>query len=298
MRNQCHADETFLKLQKLQNKKFLLTKNNKIRNMLRMSEVLMRAVRASILSTRVSCPDTNPVSLFIVAPFESGKTTMVLRNIGDEQLVLTDITGMGLLEALQQNQKASTVVINDLTSVTGHRGNVPKLTIAVLNALAEEGVYKIAVPRMAHLDLKGRRVNVISCLVPELLSDKRNWWHKSGFLSRMLVLKYKHSIQMNISIHEHISNGTSSSLLQGNKLYVPEKQVRVSIPPEQSYQIKNLARSVASLEHELGYRKHKHLRALACGNALLRSWKKASVEDEDVQFLNEVLKFALSEVAI
>lgn len=254
-------------------------------------DLLATTIRATILSTRVSTPDTHPVSMFVVAPFENGKTSVVIRNVGKDQLIISDLTGMGLLEAIQKNPTATSIIINDLTAVTGHRGNVPKLTISVLNALAEEGVYKIAVPRLGDLSFAGRKMNVISCMVPELLADKRNWWHRSGFLSRNLVLRYRHSIAMTIKIHDHIQAGTSGLLLDSESLRIPSAPVKVLIPSAISTHIRAITMEMAKQFQEFGYRKHKHLRALACGHALMRGWKNAQVNQSDVDFLLAVTEF-------
>jgi len=204
---------------------------------------------------------------------------------------LSDLTGMGLLHAIKSNPEAATIIINDMTAITGHRGAIPKLTIAVLNALAEEGVYRVAVPGLGDLSFAGRKMNMICCLVPELMSDKRNWWHKSGFLSRVLVLKYRHSLALQMQIHESIARGQSSSMLPSSTLTVPSAPIRVNIPKEIAYKIRSLAETVATELGEFGYRKHKQLRALAAGHALLRSWKNPTVGERDVEFLTQVLGF-------
>ncbi len=253
-------------------------------------------VRSTVLSTKVVCDNICPPSLFLVAPFESGKTSIAIANAGEDPLVVSDMTGMGLLETLLQNQKATTVVVNDLAAVTGHRGSVSKLTIAILNGLAEEGVYKIAVPKLSYLDLKGRKVNVIACCVPDLVGDHRSWWHKSGFMSRMLVISFRHSFELRMQIHQAILNG-NQDVRQGT-LHIPDIPVHVTIDKEMATHIFACEELIAGKLSELGYRKHKQIRGLVAGHALLRGWKGAKVEQQDIDFLHKIIPYIVGEQLI
>lgn len=260
--------------------------------------LLGELVRSTVLSTRAKCPNSSPPSLFLVAPFESGKTSIALQNCGEDALVVSDMSGMGLLEALLQNQKATTVVVNDLAAVTGHKNSVAKLTIAVLNGLAEEGVYKIAVPNLSHLELKGRKANIIACCIPDLVNDHRNWWHRSGFISRMLCIYFRHSFELRMQIHQSIMNGHSNPDPKPSILHVPEAMVNVEIDKEMSTHIFACEELLAGKLSELGYRKHKQIRGLLCGHALLRGWRGARVEQQDIDFLQKIIPYMVGEQSI
>ncbi len=264
------------------------------------THLLAEIVKSALLSARVKIEQAKVTNLFIVAPFERGKTSLVLENSGPQKegdlnvIVLTDVTGMGILEALTLNQKATHVIINDLSAVQGHKEHVSHLTMAILNALAEEGTYKIAVPRMQHLDLKGRTVGVIACCVPDSVSDKRSWWYRSGFLSRMLILRYDHSTRLQLKIMRNIRDDKLEQ--KTNLLYIPEFPVKVSIPKKESSEIMEVATAIVKETNtgEVGYRKQKQLRGLVGGHALLRgcNWKKGTtVNRTDVDFLEKALPF-------
>jgi hypothetical protein len=254
--------------------------------------ILPEIIRSTILSTRAVAKGTMPVSIFIVAPFEQGKTRLALENCAKDSLILTDLTGIGLLEALQTSPQATTVIVNDLSVVTGHKENVNKLTISILNALAEEGTFKIAMPRMSHLDLKGRKVNVIACCVPEVVNDRRNWWYRSGFMSRLLTVRFEHSVSLQMLIHSSIENGNHTEK-NVELLKVPQLPIEVHFPLEVSNKISNLSSRVYKEYGETGYRKHKQLRSLAAGHALLRpgGWKNPQVNDSDIDFLKATIPF-------
>lgn len=251
--------------------------------------ILPKIIRAAILSTRVQCEGLMPVSLFVVAPFEQGKTRLVLENSSKDSLIVSDVTGIGLLESLQMSPMATTVVVNDLSVVSGHKNSVSHLTVAILNALAEEGCYKIAMPKMQHLDLRGRKVNVIACCVPDIISDRRSWWYRSGFMSRLLQVHFSHSISLQLQIHKAIQNGIQES--KASQLEVPASIVRMSIEDKNASDLALLAKEVFKNADETGYRKHKQIRALAAGHALSRTLKATKVDKEDVEFIEECIPF-------
>ena len=256
-------------------------------------EILSKLIRASILSARVKNEDIFPVSLFLIAPVENGKTSLAIQNAGEKPLVLSDVSGIGLLEALWQEKQVTHVIINDLAAVGGHRASVSKLTISILNGLAEEGCYKIALPRMGHLDLAGRRIGVIACCTPDLVSDNRTWWQRSGFASRVLPVRFQHSISLQIKILQSIAKGPNGKGKSAATFKVPEAMINVKIPAAQAQKILSISQQIAKHYNEAGYRRQKQLRALACGAALIRTWRNPSVTNMETDFLADSLPFLL-----
>ena len=191
-------------------------------------DTVSKIIRATLLSARVRAEQIKVVSLFLVAPFERGKTTMVLKNKAKDSVVVTDISGMGMLRELKDHPNATHLVVNDLTAVSGHRESVAKLSMTILNALAEEGSFTIAVPNMQDLNLQGRKVGIIACCTPKLVDDQRSWWIRSGFLSRMLVLRFDHSKKLKKAIMSAIENGHKEN--DPKALRVPDFPVKVSFP--------------------------------------------------------------------
>lgn len=256
------------------------------------TERLEEILKSAILSAKVSRSDVSPVCIFLVAPPERGKTSVAL-SVADTSLVLTDCSAVGLLETLKANPMATHIILTDLMSVSGHREQVKQLTISVLNALAEEGTYKIAMPNMAHLDLGGRRVGIIACTTPNQLTDQRVWWVRSGFASRLLILEYDHAPSLVMQILQSIARHDGKVKPSQKKLPLPEKCVHVQIAPREAQDIMSLALHLSKRNQELGYRKQKQLRSLACGHALMpgRSWHNAKVNRADVEWLHSIAVF-------
>lgn len=260
-------------------------------------QALEEILKSTILTAKVAREDVRPLSVFLIAKPERGKTSVALRVAGNNSVVVTDMTAIGILETLQRHQNATHVILGDLMAVQGHKHSVSSLTVTMLNALAEEGTYSIAVPRLQHLEMKGRKVGIIACGTPDMMEDNRVWWKCSGFYSRLLVLHFEHSAELIKAVLQNIAsdNGRNSPSINGNALRVPGLQTYVTISTPIAQKIMLLASITANKFEEVGYRKQKQFRALVCGHALLRSWKKPQVIKEDVDWLETVIPFLDSE---
>jgi hypothetical protein len=256
-------------------------------------EILSDLIRSAVLSAKALCAETIPLSLFLIAPIENGKTSLAIENAGEKPLILSDLSGIGLLEALYQEKTVTHVVINDLAAVGGHKTSVSKLTISILNGLAEEGCFKIALPRMGHLDLSGRRIGVIACSTPDLVEDNRMWWKRSGFASRVLSVRFSHSINLQVKILQSIANGNSIGFHK-SVLRIPEVAIRVRIGKTEAQKLLVLSQQIARHHQEIGYRRQKQIRSLACGHALLRTWRRPAVNKYDLNFVEKCLPFLTS----
>lgn len=254
-------------------------------------ELLSKIIQSAVLSAKVICPETYPLSLFLIAPIENGKTSLAIQNSGPKPLVVSDVSGIGLLEALYQEKTVTHVVVNDLAAVGGHKASVSKLTISILNGLAEEGCYKIALPRMGHLDLVGRRVGVIACCTPDLIDDNRTWWRRSGFASRVLSVRFAHSLSLQLKILQTIAGNGAGPSSNPRILRIPEVSIRVTINKSEAQNILQISQQVAKHHGEIGYRRQKQMRSLAAGAALLRTWKRPQVSRKELDFLVECLPF-------
>lgn len=249
------------------------------------TEFLERAIRSAVASAMILRSDATTVSLMLVAPIERGKTSVALRAAKGPVLILSDISTMGIAERLMQHQTVTHIVINDLTAVMGHRHSVSTLTVATLNAIAEEGLFSIALPKSEKMTFNGRRCGVIACLTPDMLDDKRQWWTRSGFASRTLVLRFDHSIDLVSQIRASIQNDTGKKKPETSvPLKIPGGFVHIS--PAAAKEIAGISSDIAHYLGEAGYRKQKQLRSLACGHALLRGSRM--VASRELAFLDEL----------
>lgn len=248
---------------------------------------LNEIIESVILTGRVK--DGHPVSIFLIAPPESGKTSVVCENEVKSVIAFTDITGRALIEACRHHPEVSHIVMNDLTIVTGHSKTVSKYLFSIISAMTEEGIKAVAFPGMVETFQHGRR-GVICCTTDTLASDRRAWWNRIGLASRVLPICYTYGDDLLIRIKNFVENGGKPDA-HAIPLRVPEIPINVKCSTAISRQIRLLSDSKAGHLKEMGIRRLKQYLCLAKGHALRRSWRKAEVTRKDVEFLESIQGF-------
>ena len=181
------------------------------------------------------------------------------------------------------------LVINDLMAIGGKKHNVVQGTISMLAAMTEEGIKATAYPSAVQSFENGKR-GVIVCMTPQMASDNRHWWNRSGFSSRLLPFCFSHSSALTLKINTAIRKGGhdahwSRAVDKNFKLPVP---LRVDISNSFAVHVEKLAGIRAAALGEEGYRRHHQYRGLARAHAIWRSWKNRNVSKADVEFLEWV----------
>jgi hypothetical protein len=254
------------------------------------TQLIETAIKSAIATGRVENSDNGPLSLLLIAAPESGKTSMVSK---DSKTVLSfsDITGRGITDALKTNPDVTHLIILDMVAIMSHKETVNKYTLAMLNAMTEEGMGTIAYPGSVEKFPNGNKKGLIACLTHDLAKDGRTWWNKTGFASRMLPISFDHSPDLVRKIKESITYGAQIERPTGTTWTLPEKSAIVQMSNQMGSEIQFLA-SIKSAEfQEKGYRRLKQFRALAKGHALLRTPKKPIVSKPEIEFLRSMLPY-------
>lgn len=259
-------------------------------------EIIHEMVKSVLLTSRLLTD--GPVSLMLIAKPESGKTSVVLAESSEEAVICSDLTGGGITQELMNNSRVGHLIINDMVSVMAHKESVNKRTFAIMNALTEEGLFKIALPGSGYYDFKGRKAGIICCIPEQMVFDQRRWWNSSGFSSRFLPFAYKYSKSLILHIkRENLESGAYERKNGNSKPDdTPKKYVKmnVTISDDMAHKIQLVADHVGKNMEEIGLRRGKQLRALARGHALLK--KRKSVEQEEVEFLREITPYLCYQV--
>lgn len=258
-------------------------------------ESLSRLISAIILTGRVK--GCEPLSAFLIAPPESGKTSIVAEKQCKSVVIFTDVTGGGLLNLCKYHPEVTHIVLNDLTVITGHSKRTGNYFFSILNAMTEEGLQATAFPGAVDVyqGSTGKRA-IIGCCTIQLVSDGRHWWNKIGLSSRILPICYQQSSDLILRIQNGIKSesldGVNPKTIQKNiSLQVPEAHVIVKASKTVLDRLHFLSRIKAAEFKEAGHRRLKQYIALAKGHALLRSWKNAQVTEKDLQFIEEIQSF-------
>lgn len=253
----------------------------------------MSFVQAILLTGRIR--GSSPLSAILISNPELGKTSIVTSASSDGKckcaMAFADVTGRGLMDLCKNRPEVSHFIINDLVAVMSHRDTVNRYTLAVINAITEEGISAVAIPGRIEVFEHGKR-GIIACATPSLISDGRSWWNKHGLASRMLPFFFDHNEALSIRIKDAIE---TENIVKKNGIVVPirvpAKEIVVQLPEDIGREVRKLSDFRAKkLGDSKGYRRLKQYRTLIRGRALARGEKhsKATVRSQDLEWLQRI----------
>jgi hypothetical protein len=233
-----------------------------------------------------------PVSITLISDPEGGKTSIATAKKCKAIEVFTDVTGRGLIDVVRSNKECTHIVLNDLVAIMSHRATVNAYTQAVINAMTEEGLQAIAVPGQ-QISIENGKRGIIACQTYDLCRDGRAWWNKIGLNTRLLPFAYAHSAQLMLKIKAAIDNGSMRTKKKEKQqiLWIPQRPVLVRFPDRYVEEVRKMADAKSGELGEVGYRRLKQFRSLACGHALRRSRKRPSVGEAEIEFLDRIFPY-------
>lgn len=158
-------------------------------------KILKLAILSDYIAENENRKQDLSFSVILIADPELNKTQELLRfNKIPKVSIQTDLTYLGLVRDILpkiNNNEISTIIIPDLLKPTQKKSDTAKNFITILNALIEEGVYRISLKEI--YDFKGARANVLTSITPSIYMDTRTNWSKMGFFSRILPFSYTYT---------------------------------------------------------------------------------------------------------
>ena len=249
--------------------------------------LVLEYLQTILLTGRVA--GESPVSTFIIAKPEHGKTSICLESPFACAVDVTDSTGKGLLEIMKYKPEISHVIFNDLTIISAHGRTVRSYLISMINAMTEEGVRSVAFPGQVEVFQHGKR-GIIGCCTPSLVTDNRVWFNKIGMTSRIVPFQYTYSAGLVLKIKTSICADTKS--VPPKTLAIPERAVTVTISDSLSNAVMKMSEmKYKELGDDTGIRRLKQFLRLVKAHALTRGWTKATVTDADIEFLKRIYPF-------
>jgi hypothetical protein len=250
-------------------------------------ELIREYIHSVLLTGRII--DESPLSTFLIALPEHGKTSIVLERSITCAVDVTDTTGKGIQEILKYKADISHIILNDLTALAAHGKNVRAYTIAMINAMTEEGVRSIAFPGQVEVFKNGKR-GIIGCVTPALIKDGRNWWNKIGLTSRIFPFGYTYSEDLILRIKGAIDHNAPQQ--DFGELSIPTIPLTVLVPKKETEEIRYLSDTKAKeLGDDTGIRRLKQFRRLAKAHAILRTWKTPVVNQDDIKFVRKIFPY-------
>lgn len=148
-------------------------------------------VRLAMVSSRIPNIET-PLNVVLAGPPGDGKTRMILRADHLQHVeVLSDTTYLGLCQCLNaiKDGLISSLIVPDLGTLIGRRGDVARQTVATLAMMTAEGVRHIRVGKRVR-DYGGARASLVSAITLEDLDTAYSILSQNAFLSRVLLIDF------------------------------------------------------------------------------------------------------------
>lgn len=148
-----------------------------------------------------------PLSVVLVAPISSGKTTLVKQFECNEQIkLLSDCTAWGILSLFQndlRDKKIRFLIIPDMLNVMARRQSSVEQLLLFINASSEEGLAPSRTYAM-HIDKFIPPFGWVLCIPDIAYEKKKKFLDMTGFSSRFFTVHYKYSQETIKNILENI----------------------------------------------------------------------------------------------
>lgn len=220
--------------------------------------------------------DERPVSAIIVAPAGSGKTTM-LENLQCEQATFVgDLTARPLSGIVTENKEVTHILLGDMLSLFGHKETTVKLTLRLVSQMTGE---KIMHDPWTGKEIPPRMIGLITAIPPEELKKRAISKHinSGGFASRFLIARYSYKNSTITAIHRFIAENRYANVVHRPFVMESPGKLEIKIPENVALMISDYGKQIR--DDSLGFRIHRHLRALTKAQARRSGRKLCIVED-------------------
>lgn len=194
--------------------------------------------------------NTAPISLMLVAPPESNKTSILkqFEKIRNAKYTI-DLSAKPLTNFLKDASKDKYyhIIVPDFIKVVTHKSFISSATVTTLNAGIEEGI-RASMYYGMEIDLKKNvKIGLITSMTPEVYKSQFKAWNEIGFLSRMLTVSYEYTNETRLAIMKMISGDGCEPLDETlTKLRKKGVPTEISIPSDISDALLLFADSLAN----------------------------------------------------
>ena len=220
--------------------------------------------------------DERPVSAIVVAPAGTGKTTLLESVRCDQAEFCGDLTSRSIATMIKGSEKITHILLGDMLSIFGHRTATVKLTMRLVSQMTGE---KLLHDPFNGEQIKPRSLGLITAIPPEDYRKENHRITEGGFLSRFIEIRYTYRPSTLTSIHKWISENKYSD---PPKPFVMNNAapLLIEIPKPLAQEIKDFSQVLK--KDPIGFRAHRHLRALVKASARRSFHGTATTEDLDV----------------
>jgi hypothetical protein len=218
-----------------------------------------------------------PLSLIIVAPPGTGKTSILEAMQTPVTQFFSDFTSREVLSAVKGNENLTHLLLGDFMALFGHAKSTVKLAVNLLARLTGDTMRQVP---WSGEEMKPRKLGFVTAIPPEDINRREIKHHMraGGFASRFIIAKFEYSQQTIEKVHKFIREGKYRKS-ENFVLDVNIGKLLVEVPMKYATKIDTLARQIK--KDPIGFRAHHHLRAMACSIARMNSRNKVTQGDYD-----------------
>lgn len=225
--------------------------------------------------------DDKPLSLILVAPISSGKTTAIKQFKNNKNLLITtDSTAYGLLKKYQntlKNREIRHIIIPDLLNALARRKTTADALIMFINATSEDGIFpsnNYGIEVSNYIEPFGW----VLCLTSEKFKEKKKFLHNIGFLSRFFTIEYKYSIEQIQTILTDIIN---EEYLEPKDIKIKSRKNKVKIKGNREIfkELETYSRLLCKESESEILRTQKKLQVFLKASAYMRNDKQVNKQD-------------------
>lgn len=227
--------------------------------------------------------DERPGSAIVVAPAGGGKTT-ILESLQCEQAKFEGDFTARTATTILRNEKITHILLGDMLTLFAHRASTVKLSMSVISKLTGE---KLKTDPFTAEAIPDRMIGLITAIPPEDFKKQSKHINPGGFASRFMVIKYNYKASTIAAIHRFIAeNKYSAAQEYPFEIKSPARTI-VTIPQKTSDLIKDFGMQIK--RDPLGFRAHRHLRALVKAQA--RRNGRTTVIPDDFKLIESYCDF-------
>lgn len=230
--------------------------------------------------------DERPVSAIVVAPAGSGKTSLLEQLECKQAMFSGDLTSRPLSNIVRQERPPTHILLGDMLAIFGHKESTVKLTKQLISQLTGE---KLGHDPWSGVAIAPRMIGLVTAIPPEDLKQPRikRALDTGGFASRFLLIRYIYKPSTIAAIHRWIArNGYADAKPKSFGITNPGQR-KVVISDRMADEIRDFGRELRT--DPIGFRAHRHLRALVKASARRRELSEA--ERKDFELVQQYAEF-------
>jgi len=279
------------------------------------TESVEKLVKYALLTGFVKSSEA-PLSLMLISPPESAKTSILRSFYCLGALEVMDLSPKPLCDVILpkiKNEHIHHIIIPDLIKVLAHKIATVNGTVAMLNAMIEEGVKQGMFYGQSFSFDEPIRVGIITSVTPEFFHKFFRDWNDMGFASRFIPVSYKYSDELIAKIHKIIKEHSIyeievSDISKGIRGAKNGNKIDISIEENAAawaeLKAQEIAKKISTYRipvrvqgghikyiqpNLMGFRLHKQIRLLV--KAIALSKKKREADMTDIAELNTLLEY-------